>query len=162
MGPDLDRRARLGARLSTTASSLVAKWESVRPGARHHLSLALAGCAVAVALVALAILQGGAGKDKGVALASPPQPLSPHLVPFVLHDRGVALHLTADAATVGEALDELQVQLDEADLVMPSRDAPLTSGLRVVIRRAKHVLLQVDGGESWVATHAVSVGDLLA
>jgi 3D (Asp-Asp-Asp) domain-containing protein len=117
---------------------------------------------VAVALVALAVFQGGAGKDKGVALASPPQPLSPHLVPFVLHDRGVALHLTADAATVGEALDELQVQLDEADLVMPSRDAPLTSGLRVVIRRAKHVLLQVDGGESWVATHAVSVGDLLA
>jgi 3D (Asp-Asp-Asp) domain-containing protein len=62
---------------------------------------------------------------------------------------------------VGEALDALQVRLHQADLVTPSPQAPLTPGLRVVVRRAKHVLLQVDGGQSWVATHAPSVSDLL-
>ncbi|HXG41404.1 MAG TPA: G5 domain-containing protein [Dehalococcoidia bacterium] len=117
---------------------------------------------MAVALLALAFVQGSTHREGGVALASPQERLPANLVPFVLYDRGLALHLTADAATVGEALDDLQVQLDEADLVSPSRDAPLTPGLRVVVRRAKHVLLRVDGGESWVATHAVSVGDLLA
>jgi len=32
----------------------------------------------------------------------------------------------------------------------------------VVVRRAKHVLRRVDGGQSWVPARAVSVGDLLA
>ena len=163
MGADLHRRARpLAARLSASASSLIGKWIRVRPEARHHLSLALAGGAVAVAVLALALVQGRAGEGKGVALASPEEPFPQGLVPFVLYDKGMALHLLSSAPTVGGALDGLQLRLNEADLVSPSRDAPLTPGLRVVVRRAKHVLLQVDGGQSWVPTHAVSVGDLLA
>lgn len=163
MGPDLHRRARpVGARLYASARNLIAEWVSGRPGARHHVSLALAGGAVAVAVVVLALARGGTGDNKGVAWASPQQHLSPTLVPFTLHDRGMTVYVTAHAATVGESLDDLGIALDEADLVSPSRDAPLTPGLRVVVRRAKHVFLEVDGNQTWVATHAVSVADLLS
>jgi len=55
MGPDLHGRAvRLAARLEAKASSLIRKWTGLRPQARHHLSLALVGGAVAMALLALA------------------------------------------------------------------------------------------------------------
>lgn len=58
------------------------------------------------------------------------------------------------AATVSEVLDEAAVILDEADVISPTADAPLTDGLRIEIERAIPVTIAVDGRQLNVLTVA--------
>lgn len=81
---------------------------------------------------------------------------------FNLSDGGLQVQLRTTAATVGEALAELDIPVYLADVVSPPLDTPMSAGLNITIRRSQPVSILVDGREIRTRTRAETVGDLLA
>ena len=83
-------------------------------------------------------------------------------VPFTVVDEGVPLTLYTTAETVGEALHRAGIILYEGDRVSPPPDSPVSSGLRVYIKRSKGAEILVDGRRIKTRTLASTVAELLA
>jgi resuscitation-promoting factor RpfB len=66
------------------------------------------------------------------------------------------------AGSVGDVLDQLDVEIGPADLVLPEPDAPVESGMSIDVTRAITVEVHVDSGVARRVTAPVdSVGDVL-
>jgi uncharacterized protein YabE (DUF348 family) len=75
---------------------------------------------------------------------------------------GQATELRTFARTVGETLDRSGITVGERDLLIPERDAPLSSGQQIVIKTARPLLLDLDNrGPQVVWTTATSVDEAL-
>lgn len=71
-----------------------------------------------------------------------------------LHDKGQSQTLSTKAATVGELVDKLHLNLMEQDVVEPARDTPIVEdNFRINIYRARPVTV-VDSGSKIVALTA--------
>lgn len=81
--------------------------------------------------------------------------------PVTLSVDGYVQHLHTHQATVGAFLSEIALNLHPEDRVQPPWEAPLANGGTVVVRRARPVLLEVDGQalERW--TQAESLAGIL-
>ena len=83
-------------------------------------------------------------------------------VPFTLHEQGfLSTHLSS-GLTVSQALADLGIKIGPYDLITPSPETALTSGLHVYLRYANQVNLSAGSQHQTVYTHAATVGDLLA
>jgi len=89
------------------------------------------------------------------AVAQPP-------VPFTVHTSGLTTTQTSSKTTVGEALREIGVQVDEHDAVRPPQDARLTPGLNIYVSYATSVYLTLEGKERLLRTQADTVGGVLS
>ena len=76
-------------------------------------------------------------------------------------DGMTALVLTHQAA-VSDLLAEMELKLAPEDRLSPPASTPLTPGLAIAIRRARPVLVHVDGRSHTVLTHATTVGSVLS
>lgn len=83
-------------------------------------------------------------------------------VPFAVLDDGQMAWYASAADTVGEALADARLGLDPADAVEPSPESPLVADMRLVVRRARPVTVQVDGATIAARTLAQTVGAALA
>ncbi len=63
--------------------------------------------------------------------------------------------------TVAALLDELGIQIEEEDIVLPSLQANLRESGEVIVQRARPVALEVDGQTLHLRTHTQSLADLL-
>ena len=70
--------------------------------------------------------------------------------------------LKTRARTVSEALLTAGVSLDPRDSVEPDRDAPVTGGMTIQVRRARAMRLSLDGRDLQLRTTASTVGEALA
>lgn len=111
--------------------------------ARRRRATALAATAVLAAL--------------GVASAQPAEPAQVEIV-----DDGASRVVSSGAATVGELLAEHRVVLGPYDLVVPSPETSVHSGLRVTVFRAIPVRVLADGAERQVHVVGRTVADVLA
>ncbi len=68
---------------------------------------------------------------------------------------GSMQEIRTDASTVGDALDEADVYLDQADWVEPAIDTPIRSDMTILVTRASQLALEIDGEVRRVYTHAV-------
>lgn len=84
-------------------------------------------CFVALLLVAVAVPLIGLASDVEVQVD------------------GRTIEVQTYAATVGEVIDRLQVELGDRDAVMPAVDMPVASGMIVEVQRAITVDVHVDG-----------------
>jgi uncharacterized protein YabE (DUF348 family) len=95
-----------------------------------------------------------------------PQPISEieieRAVTVYLSDGGVEHAIRTTARTVGQALTEAGVLLHLGDRVYPALSTPVSTGLRVQVRRGTLVSVLVDGRVLRTRTHAHTVGDVLA
>ncbi|NBT95671.1 MAG: DUF348 domain-containing protein [Chloroflexi bacterium] len=76
--------------------------------------------------------------------------------PFRLSEDGITEQVRAAASTVGEALRSVGIDVDAADVVVPTLEAPLMPGLRVSVMRAPAVTV-AEGG-SVVTTRTSGAG----
>ncbi|MHA4848426.1 transglycosylase family protein [Rhodococcus sp. MSC1_016] len=74
---------------------------------------------------------------------------------------GEKVSLSTMSTSVDAALSDAGYSLDERDVVAPERDATLSDGDTVVLRRAREVSLTVDGQPKTVWTTALTVEDAL-
>jgi len=88
---------------------------------------------------------------------------------FITGDRNIRLDLDGTAAaistrsvTVAELLRERGVVLAEGDLVTPALDAELSDGAEVRVRRARDLVLDIDGTTSTRRATAATVEELRA
>ncbi len=93
----------------------------------------------------------------GVASAQPTEPSQVEIV-----DGGKGRIVTSGAATVAELLEENGVVLGPDDLVVPSPDTPVRTGLRITVFRAIPVRVVADGEEREVRVVGRTVADVLA
>lgn len=83
-------------------------------------------------------------------------------VRFTLHEEGLVSTQISSGLTVGEALASLGIKIGPHDLVSPSPETALTSGLHVYLQHASQVNLSAGRQLQTVYTLAATVGDLLA
>lgn len=82
-------------------------------------------------------------------------------VAFTLHEDGLAISHETTGATVSDALGEAGVTLNSADVVVPSGDTPLVSGMHVYVRYAHRITLRSGGHGTEIYTQATTVGEAL-
>ncbi|MCJ7668396.1 MAG: ubiquitin-like domain-containing protein, partial [Anaerolineae bacterium] len=91
----------------------------------------------------------GVGKGKTMPLSANPRSTRRMVIhrslPLQIFDDGVLTTFSTLAPTVGQALKEEGVLLYLRDRVKPGLSAPLSTGMRVYIDRAKPLTLLVDG-----------------
>lgn len=63
--------------------------------------------------------------------------------------------------SVAGLVHELDLQIHPSDILLPSPDEPLADGDTVVVRHATRVIVQADGAQQQVLTHATTMEDLL-
>jgi len=80
---------------------------------------------------------------------------------LAIDDNGYEYSLLTEAKTIGEALAEQKIALGKDDSVFPEKDAQLSSGMRVIIRRALPVTIKVDGEEMNVMSFAMTVEEAI-
>ena len=83
-------------------------------------------------------------------------------IPLRILDDGAEIKLLSSADTLGEALQEAGIALQNHDEINMPLSAPLESPVTVRISRAMPVTLLVDSGEITARTLTKTVGDLLA
>jgi len=107
----------------------------------------------------------GIGKRKAMPLSL--NPLSTRRivihrsVPLQVFDDGVLTTLSTIAPTVGRALKEHGVLIYLGDRVKPALGAPVSTGVRVYIERAKPLTILVDGGRIVTRTQTERVKEAL-
>lgn len=71
---------------------------------------------------------------------------------------GTSETVSASADTVGEVLDDQDIEITDRDFVAPSLDQPVTEGDRITVRFGRPLELSVDGKEQtyWVTSTDVS------
>lgn len=77
-------------------------------------------------------------------------------------DGGSSIEHRTTAETIGEALYEAGITLYLSDLVEPDLSAPILDDVRVTIRRAQPVTIEVDGTALETRVQGRTVGDALA
>jgi uncharacterized protein YabE (DUF348 family) len=75
---------------------------------------------------------------------------------------GETQSITSSAPTLGEALSENGILLEAADRLTPAAETPLDGDLKVELRRAKTLSIQVDGQLVESRSAAVNIGEALA
>jgi uncharacterized protein YabE (DUF348 family) len=83
-------------------------------------------------------------------------------VPITVLDGGVTAQLHVSAPTVQSALTEAGLSLLPEDDTSPPRHTPLSAGMRIRVRRATPVVVEVDGGVRHARVLAHNVGAALA
>ena len=82
-------------------------------------------------------------------------------VPIMLVVDGEAIPFRTHQATVDAFLQESGLQVEPLDVVIPPRDAPLTGGETVTIRRARPFVVEADGRVLRLHSHAERADILL-
>ena len=82
-------------------------------------------------------------------------------IPITVDDGTLPYTIRTTAQTVGEALRQAQITLYLGDKVVPSLGSPVSTGLRVFVKRSTPVSLQVDGRYIKTRTQAGNVSDTL-
>ena len=82
-------------------------------------------------------------------------------VSFTLQVDGKTEHLNSTAATLGSALWAAGYSIYASDLLVPSADTPLTSGLSASLVRSPQVTIQTQTGLVMIRTAASTVGAAL-
>jgi len=80
---------------------------------------------------------------------------------YTLHESGLSTRNMTYQLTVEGALAEAGVELNEADIVVPDRDAELTAGMHVYIEYARRVRLMSGYETTETYTQALMVKDVL-
>ena len=81
--------------------------------------------------------------------------------PLIIEVDGQRFEVRTHAKTVGEALRRSGVSLFPEDIVSPSLQAPLQTGLLVDVQRSRPVTVRADGQIKQLRTHATTVGQAL-
>ncbi|OUM93476.1 MAG: hypothetical protein BAA04_02020 [Firmicutes bacterium ZCTH02-B6] len=76
-------------------------------------------------------------------------------------DEGRVVHAEAFRGTVADALQRLQVPVNEGDVIAPGLDTPLVPGMTVAIERAVTAVVAVDGRQEVVRAPARTVAEVL-
>jgi uncharacterized protein YabE (DUF348 family) len=107
-------------------------------------------------LVLLAILIGvfGAVIGSGVYILT--------AMPVIVTIEDVAQRVRTHQRSVEGLLSELGLLVDAEDVVAPSLDAPIQSGMTVTINKAEPMALEVDGRAQRFRTHLIQPHDILA
>ncbi|WP_299029368.1 ubiquitin-like domain-containing protein [uncultured Thermanaerothrix sp.] len=101
----------------------------------------------------------------------PYQPLPPatayHLeirraIPLTWQDNGRSGTCYSAAVTLGEALTECALRLENGDQISPAPDTLLTPGIQVTVRRARSLQVQTSGTTLTLRSSAATVGEALA
>ena len=82
-------------------------------------------------------------------------------VRLTVYGEGVPYTIHTLAETVGEALRDAEITIYLGDEVQPSLGTPVSSGLRVMIRRSTPISMFVDGRHYRTRTLSQTVGDAL-
>ena len=72
--------------------------------------------------------------------------LEPPKTQITINDTGRIVSADTRAKTVGEFLEKNQIALEDGDVLEVSKEAPITEGMEIVIRRALPLTI-VDGGQ---------------
>lgn len=75
---------------------------------------------------------------------------------------GLATTVYTHADTVGSLLDEMQLALRPEDVLQPARSTPLAGDAAIAIRRARPLILEIEGGARRWRTQAQTVAAALA
>ncbi len=86
----------------------------------------------------------------------------PNAVSFTVHEDGFAATFRSKDLTVGQALADQGVRIDDGDFVSPPPNKELTAGAHIYISHSISVKLVVAGIERDMKTHAGTVEDVLA
>jgi 3D (Asp-Asp-Asp) domain-containing protein len=89
-------------------------------------------------------------------------PLNANVVPFTLHEHGVASAQVTPYETVGDALAGAGMEIGPMDIVSPGTDEPLTAGMHVYVDYAATVHLVYGNEEMEVETQASTVGEMFS
>lgn len=82
-------------------------------------------------------------------------------LPFTLIDGETRHNLRSTASSLGQALWEADILLNNADRLAPPPETPLTSGLLARLQRARLVTIQGQGQPVTLQTAALTVGEAL-
>lgn len=150
-----------------------------------HLHLALAAAFLSCTLLALAVpvpgFSAGASnqaprqisRNDGMGSAAvsragmgtvdqhPAVQMRTEPVAFTLHENGLTTSHETTGATVADALGQVGVTLNGADVVLPAGDTSLGSGMHVYVRYAQRISLRSGGQASEIYTQAATVGQAL-
>ena len=74
---------------------------------------------------------------------------------------GVEVPVSTRAQRVGQVLASLGIRLRPEDRIQPAVDTPVQDGMRIVVERARPVILEISGQREIRYTHARRVRDLL-
>ena len=74
---------------------------------------------------------------------------------------GRASHIRTQAADVGRLLGQADIVLGEGDVLIPSADSPVSSGMTVLVRHATRVTLDLGGNRTALAVVGQTVADAL-
>jgi len=85
-----------------------------------------------------------------------------HAVQIILDTQDGQQNLNTPAFTVGEALNEANIQLYAVDYLNPPPDTPLSPGMLITYRPAREVTVTIDGKVTQIRTSAQTVGAALA
>jgi resuscitation-promoting factor RpfB len=75
---------------------------------------------------------------------------------------GTVYTIETSATTVGGALREADIYLDDADRVQPELETPVTADMTITIQRAHQLVLDIGGNIQRIYTHANSPNAILA
>ncbi len=78
-----------------------------------------------------------------------------------LNDGEAVRHLTSSAPTLGQALEEAGIILQQGDQLSPGPETPLQEGMTVELHRAAPITIQMADGALKTSVAAESVGDAL-
>jgi uncharacterized protein YabE (DUF348 family) len=93
------------------------------------------------------------------ALNQSDEPKNPLTITLQVDHYRQTVHTHAE--TVGDFLEEHDIQLIPEDVIIPRPDTPLRENLRIIVQRARPVLIRVDGQEQIIYTTYESPVDIL-
>lgn len=99
--------------------------------------------------------------DRGSPSGSVGRIVVQRATPFRVHENGFTEHVRAAASTVGEALRAVGIDVDAADVVVPTLEAPLMPGVRVSVLRAPAVTVAEGDTLVTTRTRVSTVAELL-
>ena len=133
----------------------------VMAGADDGIAMQGRACSLDTELYLPSIAEASEPRALVAVLREPVALVVRQAVPLTLHDGAAPQTYRTTARTVGDALHELGVALDAADVVQPGLDASVAPGMAVVIARALPLTLVVSGAAKQVRTQADTVSALL-
>jgi uncharacterized protein YabE (DUF348 family) len=82
-------------------------------------------------------------------------------VPIIIEENGLQFNLKTDKKNITEVLTSLDIHFNQNDILFPAIETPISSGIKIIIKRALEITIEADGEIIKTFTTALNIKNAL-
>jgi uncharacterized protein YabE (DUF348 family) len=82
-------------------------------------------------------------------------------IPIIIEENGLQFNLKTGKKNIAEVLTDLDIHLNQNDILFPSIEIQISSGTKIIIKRALEITIEADGEIVKTFTAALNIKDVL-